>query len=228
MVTLKLSGDDSRNITSGRVLLPRTGIWIANLRVNATDDLPDRVVLDLGVTEMPATISKSELIGGTTEVRLVGGAGGLGEAPRPKHYHRPLVKHVLADLLRDAGETLSPTSTASVLATELEAWTTVARTGVRSTPVPTGSILAALCAVAGSGVNWRVLGDGSVWIGTETWPDAAVDVRSIDNDGPNAAALVGTDIPGLWPGTLLGGRKVDYVCHDLDANRTTVLFAEGL
>jgi hypothetical protein len=220
MVRLKLPGDDVRGVTSGKVLLPRTGVWLADLRVDARDDLPDQVILDLGISELPATIAKSELIGGMTELRLVGGAGGLGETARPKHYHRPLVRHVLNDLLRDAGERASPTATASVLTLELEAWTTLA--------LPTGSMLAALCTVAGSGVNWRVLADGTVWMGVELWPDSGADVRAIDSDGANAATIVGTDIPGLWPGTLLAGRKVDYVRHDLDADRTTVLYAEGL
>jgi hypothetical protein len=220
MVVLRMPDGQTRNVTGGTVLLPRTGIWLANLHVDARDAIPDRVTLDLGAVEMPATVAKSELIGGVTELRLVGGAGGLGETARPKHYHQPLVRHPLSDLLRDSGETLSATSTPAVLTKALEAWTTLA--------LSTGAILAALCAVAGGDVNWRILADGTLWIGTEAWPDSGVDARSIDSDGANATSLVGTDIPGLWPGTLLAGRKVDYVRHDLDADRTTVLFAEGL
>ena len=218
MVTLTLPNSQTLDVTGGYVLLPRTGLWLADLRVTTLDELPDRLVLDLGAAEMPASVVKAELISAMTEVRLVGGAGGLGETARPKHYHRPLVRHVLMDLLRDSGEALSTTSTADVLTTELEAWTTLA--------LPTGAMLASLCKVSGADVNWRVLADGSVWIGIETWPDSPVESRSIESDGPNAATMVGTDIPGLWPGTLLGGRRVDYVRHDLDDNRTTVLFAE--
>jgi hypothetical protein len=220
MVTLRLPDGQTRNVTSGKVEIPRTGIWMANLRVDAQDVLPDHVTLDLGADELPATISKDELIGGMTELRLVGGAGGIGEIARPKHYYQPLVRHVLADLLRDSGEKLSPTATASVLILELEAWTTMA--------LATGSLLAALCTVAGDNVNWRILADGTLWLGVETWPDSGVTARTEHADGANAAVIVGTDIPGLWPGTLLDGRKVDLVTHDLEANRTTVLFAEGL
>lgn len=220
MVTLQLPGSKILHVTGGQVLLPRTGVWLANLTVDERDPLPDRVALKLGEVEMPAAVAKAELIGGMTEARLVGGAGGLGETARTKHYHRPLVRHVFDDLLRDSGETQASTSTATVLSKDLEAWTTIA--------LSTGAILASLCRVAGSEVNWRVLADGTVWIGTETWPDSQVVSRSIESDGSNAAGIVGTDVPGLWPGTLLGGRKVDYVRHDLDADRTTVLFAEGL
>jgi hypothetical protein len=219
MVTLQLPNGQTRNVTSGQVLLPRTGCWIADLRIDEREDLPDLVVLDLGAVEMPAAVTQAELIGGMTEVRLVGGTGGMGEISRPKHYHRPLARHVLGDLLRDAGERLAASSTPGVLSTEFEAWTTLA--------LPTGALLASLCALAGGDVNWRVLADGTIWIGRETWPDSGVVSRSIDSDGANAASIVGTDIPGLWPGTLLNGRRVDHVRHDLDADRTTVLFAEA-
>jgi hypothetical protein len=217
MVTLKLTGGQALDVSGGHVVLPRTGIWMADLRVNTVEDLPDRVTLDMGAAEMPAAVHKAELVGGATEVRLVGGAGGLGDDARPKHYHRPLVRHVVADLLRDAGETASITSSPDILGHELEAWDTIA--------MPTGSMLSALCAVVGKGANWRVLTDGTVWIGVEAWPDSGVDSRQINADGPNAAAVLGTDIPSLLPGALLGGRRVDTVQHDLDADRTSVLFA---
>jgi len=218
MVTLQLAGGRKRNVTGGQVLLPRTGVWLADLRVDERDELPDQVTLQLGAVEMPAAVVKAELIGGMTEARIVGGAGGLGDTARPKHYHAPLARHVLVDLLRDAGETLSTTAGQDALDTSLEAWTTLA--------VPMGSMLAALCEVIGDDTNWRVLADGTVWIGTEAWPDSGVDARSIEADGANGASIVGTDIPQIWPGTLLAGRRVDYVRHDLDADRTNLLFGE--
>lgn len=219
MVTLKLPSGQIRNVMGGTVLLPRTGIWVADLKVDQSDDLPDHVTLDLGKVEMPGTVVKAELISGVMETRLVGGGGGIGDLARPKHYHRPLVRHVVVDLLRDAGEQLSPTSTTAVMSKELEAWTTL--------KLPTGTMLTILCLIVGKGANWRVLADGTVWLGVETWPDSQVESRSIHGDGANAASVIGTDIPGLWPGTLLDGRRVDHVTHDLNNDRTTVLFAEG-
>jgi hypothetical protein len=217
MITLRLSDGTVIDVTSGYVVVPRTGIWMADLRANTIVDLPDRLTVTLGGVDMPAAVNKTELISGMTEVRVLGGAGGIGDQARPKHYHRPVVRHVVADLLRDAGEALSPTSDAGILGKELEAWDTI--------DLPTGAILSALCEVAGKDANWRVLTDGTVWIGAETWPDSGVESRQIQADGPNAAAVIGTDIPGLLPGTLLDGRRVDTVQHDLEANRTTVLFA---
>ena len=217
MVTIKLPTGQTFDVTGGSVILPRTGIWTADLRVNTVNELPDRVTLDLGAAEMPAAVNKAELVGGMTEVRLVGGAGGIGDDARKKYYHRPLVRHVVADLLRDAGETLSATSSSDILGKELEAWTTMERPG--------GTMLSALCEVVGRGANWRILADGTLWIGTEAWPDSGIDARQVQADGPNAAAVVGTDVPSLLPGTLLSGRRVDTVQHDLERDRTVVLYA---
>jgi len=217
MITLKLSADQTRNVTGGHIVLPRTGIWVADLKVDERDELPDHLTMVLGGIEMPAAVHKAELVGGMTDVRLVGGAGGIGENARPKHYHRPLVRHIVADLLRDSGEKLSTTSSADILGTELEAWDTM--------DAPTGSMLAAICAVVGNGANWRVLADGTVWIGVEAWPDSGIDSRTITLDGANAASVVGTDLPTLLPGTLLDGRRVDTVQHDLANDRTAVMFA---
>jgi hypothetical protein len=218
MLTITLPSGLVRTVSSGQIDLPLTGIWMADVKMGdqVAPDVGTYVTATLRDTAMPAMVATSELVDGIVHMRLIGGKGGLGNTSRPKHYHAPLLRHVLADLLRDAGETLSPTSSASVLSLSLEAWTTLRR--------PTGATLAALCAVAGA--NWRVLPDGTVWIGVETWPESTAQVRSLARDGAAASNTLGTDGPEVWPGTTLNGRRVDGVIYDLETNRTSVLYAE--
>jgi len=218
MLTLSFPVGDTYRVSSGTVELPRTGIWIADVKMISQTIPSGPVVATLGPVPMLGTVAVAQLVNGVIDLRVVGGAGGLGNAARPKHYHQPLVNHVLTDLMRDAGEMLSPDCTPAVVNAPLEAWTTL------GLPATTGTMLAALCAILGC--NWRVLSDGTVWIGAEDWPDSGVAYRSIDTDGANAAQVVGTDGPAIWPGMLLGGRRVDFVTHDLDSNRTRILFAE--
>jgi hypothetical protein len=218
MLTLTFSDGSTSLVSKGTVELPRTGIWIADVHM-ISQDIPDvgaPVVATLGAVPMLGTVAVAQLVNGVIDLRVVGGAGGLGNAANPKHYHAPLVSHVLTDLIRDAGEVLSNDCTPEIIGTPLEAWTTLG--------LPTGTILAALCAIMDC--NWRMMADGTTWLGTETWPDCPSDFRSITTDGANAAQVVGTDGPAVWPGTLLGGRQVDFVTHDLDHNRTQILFAE--
>jgi hypothetical protein len=218
MLTFTFSDGTTSLVSKGTVELPRTGIWIADVHMISQDipDIGDTVTATLGPVPMIGTVAVAQLVNGIIDLRVVGGAGGLGNPARPKHYHAPLVNHVLTDLIRDAGEVLSTACTPEIIGKPLEAWTTLG--------LPTGTILAALCAVLEC--NWRVMADGTTWIGTETWPDCPADFRSITTDGANAAQVVGTDGPAVWPGTLLGGRQVDFVTHDLDQNRTRILFAE--
>jgi hypothetical protein len=218
MVVFQLTDGNLRYVTAGKAHLPRTGNWVADVRVVGEEALPATLVLQLGEVEMPCAVSMDELVNGARDVRVVGGAGGIGETCRPRHYHRPLLRHVLADLLRDCGERLSPQSDQAVLGLPLEGWDTLA--------VPNGAMLGALCSLAGEGINWRVLFDGSVWVGAETWPASPADARSIEMNGVHAASVVGTDVPSIWPGTTLAGRQIDHVVHDFDTDRSTIFYAE--
>ena len=133
----------------------------------------------------------------------------------------PRMSEVLADLLQDAGEALSTACTDSVMATTLAYWTSLA--------VPIGSLVQALAEVAGDAVNWRVLFDGTVWLGVETWPMCPADVRIMEQDAPNAAQYIGTDAEGVWPGTSIAGRRIDSVVHEIGSQaRSRVFWAEGI
>jgi hypothetical protein len=195
---------------------PRTGIWLGDLTVNGITVPSGKITATFAGVRMPCAIVRSELVAGRVQLRIVGGAGGFSNRARPKHYHRPVIRHVLNDLCRDAGEALSGSADLDILNTSFEAWTTAG--------IPGGAIIAALCEVAGDAVNWRVLADGTLWIGPESWPESDADYRSLSSDGPNASTEIGTDIPDVWPGQTLNGRHIDYVVHDLDENRTRILY----
>ena len=144
-------------VSKGRITLPLTGCWHADLWADMQTVPSGQVVATLSGVDMPAHIQRAEIVQGLLQMRLVGGRGGMAKNATPRHYAQPLVRHILGDLLADAGEALSTTSTASVLGTGLSYWTSLA--------VPTGSLLQALTEIVGESVNWRVLFDGTVWIG---------------------------------------------------------------
>jgi hypothetical protein len=219
VITLTVAGEQ-RTVAGGKLSLPRSGVWVANLIADC-DIIPTGAgIVTLSGVDMPAHVQRAELVKGMLHVRVVGGAGGLGKPAKAKHYRNPVVKHVLGDLLADAGERLSSSSTSASLGTSLGFWT--------SLRLPIGSLLSALAEVVGGGCTWRVLYDGSVWFGIETWPACPSEARVMDVDAWNACQLVGTDALGIWPGTTLGGRRIDLVVHDFsDPPRSRVWFAEG-
>lgn len=218
MLTLKV-GAEEFGVAKGTVTLPRVGMWHADLTVISETIPSGQVTAVLSTVDMVAHVQRAELVNGVLSLRLVGGFGGMGRDARAKHYRNPLVKHVLNDLLVDAGERLSSTSTAASLATALSYWTTLVS--------PTGAIVQALADVAGEGVSWRMRHDGALWFGVETWPESPADVRVLEQDATNAAQIVGTDACGIWPGTTVGGRRVDLAVHEIGGTpRSTLWFAE--
>ena len=209
---------------SARLTFPRTGAWQADVRLDNPDDVTGAVTINVddGRLSLVGTVDRGGPWQDVDCLRVVGGAGGLPKTARPKHYSSASIGVVLSDLLRDAGERLSPTSSQGVLSGSLSSWTTSA--------LPTGQMIALLLKTSIPAASWRVLPDGSVWVGVESWPDSGLgeddDYQVMSEDPTRITATLGVEVPLLMPGTLLGGRKVSYVEHRLDSpeTRTEVWF----
>lgn len=196
----------------GVVSLPRVGAWHADLEVDTTDALTGAVAMEAGGITFRGTVSRGASYLGVAHVRVVGGADGLRKRAKPVHYVHPQVRTPLGDLLRAAGETLSATVLPAILNRQLEAWTVL--------DAPIGEQLSVLVARAlGDGVAWRVLADGTVWVGVETWPAAGIAddaFRELGRSPVDDSLELGLDGAVLLPGTTLDGRRIDYCEHILE------------
>jgi len=88
--------------------------------------------------------------------------------------------------------------------------------------------LVALCDELGA--SWRILADGTLWIGTETWPDADLgSAKLLDEDWASGVFTV-ADAVQMVPGTLYNGERVQQVTHYLTGTklRTEARVASGL
>jgi len=71
---------------------------------------------------------------------------------------------------------------------------------------------------------WRVLPDGTVWLGLESWPAVHMpDVDLLSEDPRAHTAVSGTDSPTLLPGTLFLGRRVSMVEHQVQPESVRTL-----
>ena len=220
MLTATFAGA-SVDVTKGPLTLPRVGVWTADLWALSDSAPTGNVSVDLAGVDMPCHVQRAEMGGGLAHVRLVGGRGGMGKTAKKKHHKTPTARTSLTDLARDAGETLSPTCPADVMARPLSFWTTLS--------MPIGSVVQALSESLGDDVSWRILFDGTLWMGKETWPMCPAEVRIIEQDAANASQVLGTDALAIWPGTTIAGRRVDMVLHEFGGTspRSTVWWAEG-
>jgi len=220
---------DGADVLKGRLSLGLHGSGWADLTV-AADTPPSgtvRLVVDGGL-EWVGTVRSAGTYLLTTEVRLVGGAGGLG-LPVTGAFQGAELRDVLAEVMRLSGETQSGGIAAEVLEVPLERWTLGQCTAARALD----ELAEAAALHLGAAVDWRVLADGTVWMGVESWaaqemPEDSVLSAYHPDEG---RAVIGCAAPSLLPGVDLAGvGRVAGVDHyiDHDRLRTEVWTAEQL
>lgn len=202
------------SVVRGAIDLPRTGIWHADLDLAADADVPlGPATIDLGPGDLQlhGSVVRSGSSRGAIAVRVVGGAGGFGNPARAKGYLNIPVRLVLSDILSAAGESLASSSDAGALGIQLEHWQVLAQ--------PTSDALARLLERLPDGTAWRMLPDGTFWVGPETWPEAQLE-HVVLLESPNLGRReLSFDSPTLLPGVVLDGVKVDFVSHRIEPAR---------
>jgi hypothetical protein len=192
---------------------PRIGAWHADMLIDSSEELHGAValVIDNGFRTFKGTAVRTGEFAETAYMRVVAGAAGLGLSATPRHYNGASIGTILRDLARDAGEQLADGADAGVLAAPVDAWTTPA--------IPIGSAIGALLqAWAPAGTAWRMLADGTLWVGPETWPGAGLDASTyqiIDEPFEEASIFIHLDRPAIDPGSTFEGRRVSYVQDDV-------------
>jgi len=69
---------------------------------------------------------------------------------------------------------------------------------------------------AGSDVAWRVLPDGTVWVGRDSWNPTGGDTKADILTADLTIGVVRTGfMPGVHPGETFRGARVSYVEHAL-------------
>lgn len=206
-------------ILDGRLWLPRSGAWTAELT------LPDKTSLAPGqavtLTPEAGVALAGTLVGAgsfedATRVRVVGGGGGLGKRQPPKTFRDLALGSVLSDTLGPAGERLAASSASAVTSYRVRAY--VRREQPASATLHYWA--------ADRGATWRVLPDGSVWLGADTFAPAAAFDYALLSSRPDASAdTIATESLVFLPGTTFGGKKVSAVVYTLGAAvRAEVLY----
>jgi hypothetical protein len=196
--------------------LPFVGVWTADVEVPATTAPTGAVVLtaDTGET-FHGTVIAGGLAAGVWRGVVVGGAGGLRRDLAATHYQNATLADVLADALAEAGETRSAGG-ADLTASAVARWTRRA--------APAARTVADVARAAGA--PWRVLADGSVWVGSDAWDDLALgDVTVVQEDRANGRYALTGETFSLRPGVVVLLRLAD---EDLGVRVGDVVHRLGL
>lgn len=205
-------------VVAAHVVMPKVGTWLAELELDSDEAPEGRATLALGDATLVGTAYRSGVTRGAASVRLVGGAGKLASELPAKSYSSVPLRLPIVDAIASAGETLSSASDASLLARALPRWTR-ARGRLSET-------LAAL--LSDSGASWRVLSDGSIWVGEETWPALEIEHDLISEDPTSGRIEIGSDSFALRPGVMFRSQAISKVEHLLDGDHVrSIAWADG-
>lgn len=180
-------------VLRAEISMPSVGRWYAELALVGDEAITGSVSLSAEGMTLSGTVSRGALFHRRMGLQLVGGSGGLVQNVPPKFYRKAPARIIAADILSSVGEKLSPTSDAGLLGTELPVF-------VRSA---SPASVALQLVVEDIGAGWRVLDDGSVWIGRPAWAASTSVVRVLSADEALGAYVLGVDDLSLRPGTTI-------------------------
>lgn len=199
----------SARIILATVSMPRVGVWHADLELASETAISGRVTFTIEGVAFTGTVLRGGLDGGRVKAKIVGGAGMLSKELAAKFYVAPNVRQVLQDILNETGEALSSTADAAILNASLPKW--------ERTKGPASRALVAL--LDASGATWRILRDGTLWIGKDTFPEANVEHNLLDEDWINGVTDIAPTAPDLLPGVTFRDRQISYVIHRLESSK---------
>lgn len=183
------------------VTMPQSGAWTASGKLD-TSTAPTgaaTITCDGGLT-LSGTVLRSGVFLDSAYVWIVGGAGKLA-ATVSGSFTNAQAGDVLDQIAAESGEVLSDTIAAELRSVSLPLYTL----GGASASSALDSLAVALAASLGEAVVWRVLPNGKIWIGSETWPTATLPATDeIRGRNPDLGRVViGTPTPSLAPGVNL-------------------------
>jgi hypothetical protein len=199
----------------GEFHLPRIGVWYGDFGLARDTEalaLTGAVEVQIGSLIWRGTVRRSGENKGAIVARVVGGGDGLRTTVPAKAYQGVPIRIPLEELLAEVGETLAPTTDPTFLATVLPQWT--------RTEGPASAALTDLLD-AGNAAAWRILRDGTLWIGSETWRPSEIIAYTYLQNSPGAGFI---DIspqgdPAIFPGEVFRDRPVSTVIHRLSGRR---------
>jgi hypothetical protein len=204
-------------VLEGTLTLPRLGAWHADLVLDGP--LTTRDAATVRSADGGLVLRGSVVRGGGFQerggVRIVGGQRGLAREVAPRFYRGVPARVPIGDLLRDCGERLSTATDLQRLDVVLPRWVRLRG--------PASTALAHL--LDATSAAWRVLPDGTLWIGAEAWPVIDLDTEVFDDDPADDRMELAFDQipPTLRPGTTFLGRHVGTVEHIVAAARVRTL-----
>lgn len=200
--------NSTHEVIDASITFPLVGPWIAEVSAHATEAITGAATITIadGAITLVGTVATGSTINDRADLRIFGGAAKLQTSLDGKAYAFVPARLVIKDLLAEIGETLDPASDAAPLDSMLRHWCRAAGPAQLELQI----LLTQL------GVTWRITPAGLLWIGTDTWPETALDSWTVDKDDQsNGLVKIAADLPKIYPGETWRGQHVTTVVHRL-------------
>jgi hypothetical protein len=209
-MTASVNGKD---VLAATITEAVTGAWSAELELDSEEKISGRVTIDIDGVAWFGTVTRGELESGRFHAQVVGGNGALGKELPAKHYLRARTLLHLTEVTAAGGEKLSKDTDARVLERA-----TARYTRRRAT------IGASVAQIAReSKANWRFLRDGTLWLGTDSWPASSAKYDELERS--HTAMVVSVEEPLITVGTTLSidgvARKIITVVTRVNSSELT-------
>ena len=186
--------DAVKAVKEANFLQPQVGNWSIDIEKMAGDDsivmdADGSVTVQWSGSTLKGFVVRAAPDRGVWQGLLVGGKGGLNKNVTAQHFFQTPATRIVTDTLRLVGETLATDSTG------LSQVINYPRRAISAS-----RCLDELCDELG--LIWRVKLDGTVWLGTYTWPASTATFTYSESSNENDAKLMpDAGQPLLEPGT---------------------------
>jgi hypothetical protein len=210
-MTLSIRGIDG---IGGDLEMPLRGPWTFDGDVDSQDFGLGHASIAYAskrTVTFSGTVIERSTVAARTRVRIVGGAGGLrNEIPARGYRADTPASNVAKDVAVACAEAIAD-GVLDVLRDKAltKGFHRMLGSGTQA--------LNNLCDTLGAGWNWRVLGNGTIWIGQETWPSMAAPFQEQEPD-ENGVSVYADVAPNIIPGVNLEGRRVSSVRHSFSGS----------
>ena len=219
---------NGKPIVECRLSMPKIGAWLANDLLIDSDEgfnIGDSVTIDFLDTIFKGTVLDTGIFQGFQRCTVIGGTGRLPEYLESACYNSIPVGQIIRDIARKTGHQVSTTSDQNVLNNNLVGWNILkmqASLALEKVLQITNSI-------------WRILPDGTLWVGPEKY--SAVnpeDYLVIEKFPEEARWSIYNEDTLLQPLTSLSGndiQQVEYFLFEENLNISvtfTLNFADSI
>lgn len=184
------------DVSDAVIHLPRVGVWHADLDINLNKKtLSGSAEISFGSQTFTGFFFRVGVdVSNRLKARVVGGNGALGTLLNPKGYRSIPLQIPLQDVVTDSGEVgLSLDSDQGILNHQLEAWSRMQVTG--------GAVITKLLQAVPGVPVWRILPDGTLWVGFDDWESTTIPEATLVDIVPEKGRLsISSSDPVILPG----------------------------